>query len=91
MVAPKDGEQITEDQYSTWGLDIKGYAWAGGGRKIVRVDLSPDGGETWQQATMTSGAMQPSGRAWAWVLWEAEVDSETLQVGRSASYLASYL
>ena len=25
------------------------YAWAGGGRKILRVDLTGDGGESWTQ------------------------------------------
>ena len=79
MVAPQDGDTISDDAYSTWGVDIKGYAWAGGGRKIVRVDVSADGGRTWEQAELTSGANQPSERAWAWVLWEAEVDAPTLQ------------
>lgn len=25
-----------------------GYAWSGGGRGIMRVEVSTDGGETWQ-------------------------------------------
>lgn len=29
------------------------YAWAGGGRKILRVDLTGDGGETWTQVGRT--------------------------------------
>ena len=29
---------------------MSGYAWAGGGRKILRVDLTGDGGRTWTQA-----------------------------------------
>lgn len=51
----------------------------GGGRKIVRVDVSADGGKTWEQAELTSGAQQPSERAWAWVLWEATIDPDVLQ------------
>lgn len=51
----------------------------GGGRKIVRVDVSADGGKTWEQAELTSGAEQPSERAWAWVLWEATIDAPVLQ------------
>ena len=29
---------------------MSGYAWAGGGRRIVRVDLTGDGGQTWTEA-----------------------------------------
>jgi len=79
LLQPADGDTVTADEYSTWGLDLKGYAWAGGGRKIVRVDVSADGGKTWEQAELTSGANQPSERAWAWVLWEATVDASVLQ------------
>ena len=28
-------------------LEIKGFAWSGGGKGIVRVDVSLDGGRTW--------------------------------------------
>jgi sulfite oxidase len=51
----------------------RGYAYAGGGRAVTRVDVSADGGATWQQAQLVAGADQPPGRAWAWVLWEAAV------------------
>jgi len=29
MLLPADGDSITADAYTTWGLDLKGYAWAG--------------------------------------------------------------
>ena len=54
-------------------LTIKGFAWSGGGRGIVRVDVSADDGATWHTATLGEGADQPEGRAWAWTFWEAEV------------------
>jgi len=54
-------------------LDVRGFAYSGGGRGIIRVDVSADGGATWQQAKLTEGADQPRGRAWAWTFWEAEV------------------
>lgn len=50
-----------------------GWAWAGGGRNIVRVDITGDGGKTWVPADITQGGDQPFGRAWAWVFWEVEV------------------
>eukprot|EP00743_Colponemidia_sp_Colp-15_P004845 GILK01005221.1.p1 GENE.GILK01005221.1~~GILK01005221.1.p1 ORF type:complete len:538 (-),score=56.30 GILK01005221.1:125-1738(-) len=54
-------------------LHLKGYAWSGGGRGILRVDVSLDGGKTWQLADLKEGANQPYKRAWAWTLWQANV------------------
>lgn len=53
---------------------IKGYAYSGGGRGIVRVDVSIDGGKTWQTAKLTEGNEQPLDRAYAWTFWELDVD-----------------
>jgi sulfite oxidase len=53
-------------------LDLKGYAMSGGGRGILRVELTIDGGKTWHSATIHAEP-QPWGRQWSWVLWEATV------------------
>jgi len=53
---------------------LKGYAYSGGGRGIVRVDVSIDGGKNWKTATLKEGSEQPIDRAWAWTLWECEFD-----------------
>ncbi len=29
LLLPADGDTVTADAYTTWGLDLKGYAWAG--------------------------------------------------------------
>ena len=50
-------------------LGVSGYALAGDGRRIVRVDVSIDEGRTWRQADLRD---QQS--PWSWRLWEAEVD-----------------
>jgi len=50
---------------------LKGYAWSGGGRGIIRVDVSPDG-KTWYDAKLQRPD-QPYGREWAWTLWEARI------------------
>ena len=43
---------------------VQGYATAGGGRGIARVEVSTDGGETWQVADRSS-LNQPTGnKAW---------------------------
>ncbi|XP_066564281.1 sulfite oxidase, mitochondrial [Amia ocellicauda] len=58
-------------------VTVKGYAWSGGGREVVRVDVSVDGGQTWHVAKLRSGEegdqSPPPGRAWAWKLWELNV------------------
>ena len=53
---------------------VKGYAYSGGGRGIIRVDVSADGGNTWQTAELTEGKHQPLHRAWAWTFWETDID-----------------
>ena len=52
-------------------VTCSGWAWAGGGRNVVRVDVSTDGGEHWTSAEITEGGAQKFNRAWAWVFWEA--------------------
>ncbi|KAM4644185.1 sulfite oxidase, mitochondrial isoform 1-T1 [Amazona ochrocephala] len=51
-------------------LTVKGYAWSGGGRDVVRVDVSLDGGRSWRVARWVEGERAALGRAWAWKLWE---------------------
>lgn len=54
--------------------EISGYAYAGGDRDVVRVDVSSDGGGSWVQADLDR-RLGP----WAWRLWRTEV---TLPAGR---------
>jgi sulfite oxidase len=72
IVYPKSDDEIIID--SDGNLTIKGYAWSGGGRNIIRVDLSIDDGKTWEQATLTDGKNQEYNRAWAWTLWEYKIN-----------------
>ena len=58
-----------------------GWAWAGGGRNIVRVDVSGDDGKTWTTATLNDGAKQKFGRAWAWTFWTADVPTKVREDG----------
>lgn len=55
---------------------LRGYAFSGAGRRIVRVDISPDDGKTWQQAeleTPAEGEGSQGHRAWSWQLWSLAV------------------
>lgn len=53
-------------------VKASGWAWAGGGRNIVRVDLTGDNGKSWTTSTLTDGKQQRFGRAWAWTFWECD-------------------
>ena len=52
---------------------IKGIAYSGGGKKIVRVDVSNDNGNNWRVAKLKEGSEQPRNKAWAWTFWEIEL------------------
>ena len=54
-------------------LEASGWAWAGGGRNIVRVDVSADGGKNWVTSEIYEGGNQKFNRAWAWVFWKAKI------------------
>ncbi|KAK7086564.1 hypothetical protein SK128_028013 [Halocaridina rubra] len=54
-------------------IKLRGYAWSGGGRKIVRVDVSADGGKTWQAVDSLESDRTRHPRAWCWTLWQAEI------------------
>ena len=55
---------------------IRGYAIAGGGRGISRVDVSIDGGRSWQIAALVQEKDHGSvGNHWSWTLWRYNVDS----------------
>jgi sulfite oxidase len=68
IVSPKSGAVIELDD-----VEVKGWAWSGGGRCVIRVDVSLDDGRTWTTADLTEGRDQHPTRAWAWTFWEASV------------------
>ncbi|KAF5746933.1 sulfite oxidase [Tripterygium wilfordii] len=78
-------------------VKISGYAVAGGGRGIERVDISLDGGKRWLEASLYQKAGIPyvsddlNSDKWAWVLFEAVVDisSSTTIVAKAADLAAN--
>ena len=56
-------------------IDVRGFAWSGGGRGIVRVDVSADDGATWHTASLGEGSEQPRHKAWAWTFWKSRYRS----------------
>lgn len=62
-------------------INVKGYAFSGDGRKIIRVDVTTDGGRTWIVANLRPDNSSMT-RAWAWTLWSLKVpvNADTSQV-----------
>lgn len=50
-------------------VSLSGYAYSGGGREIVRVDVSLDNGLTWSQASLLPDPTPSTHGAWAWKRW----------------------
>lgn len=65
ILYPGDGAEIPAGP-----LTIQGWALAGDGRGIGRVDVSFDGGHTWRQADL-----QPAISPWAWCLWSLTIEA----------------
>lgn len=57
-------------------IEVKGYAYSGGGNRIIRVDVTGDQGKSWITADLqqlSDGEMVGPGRHYAWTLWTAKV------------------
>ena len=70
ICSPQEGATVEVDDAN---VVVQGIAWSGGGRRVVRVDTSLDGGKSWVEAELMEGKEQRRGRGWAWVLWEATI------------------
>lgn len=64
--------EVIED-YSENSVLVKGIAYSGGGKNIIRVDVSNNNGETWNTADLKEGSEQVKNKAWAWTFWQIEL------------------
>lgn len=63
VLEPADGASVPAG-----GTDVTGYAFAGDGRGVARVEVSADCGRTWIQAEV-----EDQDGPWSWQLWRARV------------------
>ena len=68
---------IIQDNNSD-SIKVKGIAWSGGGKNIIRVEVSYDGGNTWHIANLGKGSEQLLGKAWAWTHWELDIPNDKI-------------
>ena len=62
---------------------IKGYAYSGGGRKVIRAEVSFDQGLSWKLANINvrekprwaAGSSGDKAKHWCWCHWEYEADA----------------
>ena len=82
MTAPGHGE-VLDLRTAGPTYVVKGYAYCGGGRKIIRVEVTLDGGESWAlcedgDVTWPEGCPNKAGKYWGWCLWELTVKTADL-------------
>tara|TARA_A100001015_G_scaffold250452_1_gene288895 strand:- start:18 stop:1184 length:1167 start_codon:yes stop_codon:yes gene_type:complete len=53
---------------------VRGIAWSGDGRGILRVEISFDKGISWTECELKEGSDQKIGKSWAWTFWEYNKD-----------------
>ncbi|EHA8587600.1 putative sulfite oxidase [Cocos nucifera] len=54
---------------------MKGYAYSGGGKKVTRVEITLDGGETWLVCRLEHPEKPNKyGKYWCWCFWSVEVE-----------------
>ncbi|KAK8624177.1 hypothetical protein V6N13_065530 [Hibiscus sabdariffa] len=54
---------------------LRGYAYSGGGRKVTRVEVTMDGGESWYVCTLDHPERANKyGKYWCWCFWSLEVE-----------------
>ncbi|MER6632653.1 sulfite oxidase [Streptomyces sp. NPDC000987] len=64
ILVPDDGARLPAGP-----TEIMGYALAGDGRTVARVDVSADAGSNWQQAEL-----DPADSPWVWQHWRTTLD-----------------
>lgn len=76
ITSPCHDEILPINSYTTqMPYLLRGYAYSGGGRKVTRVEVTMDGGETWRVCTLDHQE-KPNKYAkyWCWCFWSLEVE-----------------
>ncbi|XP_061339508.1 nitrate reductase [NADH] 2-like [Gastrolobium bilobum] len=68
---------------------LKGYAYSGGGRKVTRVEVTVDDGNTWYVCTLDHPEKPNKyGKYWCWCFWSLEVEVLDLLAAREIAVRA---
>jgi nitrate reductase (NAD(P)H) len=76
---PNHNDTILIKDYIDKKVVLKGYAHAGGGRPVTRVEISTSRGESWELAEIhRTEKPNPYGKYWCWIWWSFPVDAAKL-------------
>jgi len=54
---------------------LRGYSYSGGGKKVTRVEVTLDGGDTWRVCSLDHKEKPNKyGKYWCWCFWSLEVE-----------------
>ncbi|QDZ18659.1 nitrate reductase [Chloropicon primus] len=75
MVYPQHDEILKLSGSDGQKYTLKGYAYSGGGRKVIRSEISFDDGKTWNLAKLKHTEKPNAyGKYWCWCHWELEIN-----------------
>ena len=75
QVYPQHDEILELNQQSDQTYTLKGYAYSGGGRKVIRSEISLDDGKTWRLAQLKHTEKPNAyGKYWCWCHWSLEIN-----------------
>ncbi|XP_048331677.2 nitrate reductase [NADH] [Ziziphus jujuba] len=90
ITTPCHGEILPINTWTTqMPYSLRGYAYSGGGKKVTRVEVTMDGGDTWHVCTLDHPE-KPSkyGKYWCWCFWSLEVEVLNLLVAKEIAVRA---
>ena len=84
IASPDHGSEIDLAKNLTKEFLIQGYAYAGGGSPVTRVEVSLDEGGTWVCADITR-PFPPNkhGMQWCWIFWSLPISVVKLSASKS--------
>ncbi|KAJ8773352.1 hypothetical protein K2173_028529 [Erythroxylum novogranatense] len=76
ITTPSHEEIIPINSWTTQRpYTMRGYAYSGGGKKVTRVEVTMDGGDTWQVCDLDHQEKPNKyGKYWCWCFWSLEVE-----------------
>ena len=82
MFEPRHNSFVKEVSFPKT-LKVSGYAYTGGGHKIIRAEISLDSGKSWEITELSRpedeiAEARGTDKHWCWAWWETEVDMSRL-------------
>ncbi|XP_059630818.1 nitrate reductase [NADH]-like [Cornus florida] len=76
ITTPSHEEILPINSFTTqMPYTLRGYAYSGGGKKVTRVEVTMDGGDTWQVCTLDlQETPNRYGKHWCWCFWSVELE-----------------